>query len=236
MEKLNIEEQIKGLMLLVFDDAKIKSKKDNAYGLSKFLEPKVNIDQRTLTRYYNGYVKGKERDRRLPYDYNLESLSKYLGFNDFKAFCTNLESLSGKIILVKKNFELEKKLERIKRVAIVSCLILLIIAILFILKYYKKNCMIWVDDHYEKIRCSGLDNERKLDEVVLEKFIKVDVCQDSIFFIDDEPIIHYTRHNSVVDFFKSDGEHPVYEGVYTKPITNTIINSRVKPCDSIDTN
>ena len=95
--------------------------------------------------------------------------------------------------------------------------------------------MIWVDDHYEKIRCSGLDNEKKLDEVELKEFIQVEVCKDSIFFIDGEPVIHYTRHDNKIDFFKSDGEHPIYEGVYTDPITRTIIDSRVKPCDSVVT-
>jgi hypothetical protein len=234
MEELNNEEQIKGLMLLVFDKAKTESKKNKAYGLSKFLEPKVNIDKRTLTRYYNGYVLNREKDRRIPYDYNLNSLSQYLGFNDFEAYCSNLEGLKGKIILVEKNNELERKLDRIKKIASICCLILLIVAILFIHKYYKKNCMIWVDDHYEKIRCSGLDNEKKLDEVVLKNFRKIDVCKDSIFFKDGEAIIHYTRHNNIVDFFTDDGEHPIFENVYTDPITRTIINSRVKPCDNIN--
>ncbi|WP_299117089.1 hypothetical protein [uncultured Winogradskyella sp.] len=233
MEELNKEEQIKGLMLLVFDKAKRKSKKNRAYGLSKFLEPIVNIDQRTLTRYYNGYILNREKDRREPYNYNLDSLSIYMGFNDFVAYCSNSENLKGKIILIEKNNELEKKLDKIKKVASLSCLILLIVAVLFILKYYKKNCMIWVDNHYEKIRCSGLDNEKKLDEAVLKGFIKIEVCKDSIFFIGDEPIIHYTRHNNKIDFFTDAGEHPIYEGIYTNPITRTIINSRVKSCDSL---
>lgn len=226
------EEQIQGLMLLVFDKAKRESKKNSAYGLSRFLEPIVSIDQRTLTRYYNGYVLNRLAERKTPYDYNLDSLSKYWGFNDFMAYCSSSDNLNDKIVLIKENIELEKKLWKIKRIAIFSCFILLIIAVLFILKYYKKNCMIWVDDHYEKIKCSGLENEKKLDEVELKNFKKVDVCKDSIFIVDGEPVIHYTRHKNNIDFFTDEGEHPIYDGVYTNPITQTIIDSRVKPCDS----
>lgn len=66
----------------------------------------------------------------------------------------------------------------------------------------------------------------------LETFKKVDVCKDSIFFKNGEAIIHYTRHNNDIEFFTDIGEHPIYKGVFTDPITRTIIKSRVKPCDS----
>lgn len=236
MEETNEEEQIRGLILLVFNKAKLESKKNSAYGLSKYLETIVRIDGRTLTRYYNGYLLNREGDRIIPYEYNLDSLSDYLGFDNYIAYCSSLDNLKGKIDLIEINIELEKKIDRIKKTASISCIILSFIAVLFVLKYYKKNCMIWVDDHYEKIRCSGLDTERPLDKVALENFRKVNVCKDSIFFKHGEPIIHYTRHDNIVDFFTADGEHPIYQGVFTNPITETIIDSRVKDCDSINTN
>ena len=93
--------------------------------------------------------------------------------------------------------------------------------------------MIWIDDHYEKIRCSGLDNEKALDEILLRDFKMIWPCKDSTFFKNGKPIVHYTRHNNEIDFFTSVGEHPLFEGIFTKPITRTIIESRVKPCDSV---
>ena len=234
MKELNNEEQIKGLMLLVFDKAKTKSKKNNAYGLSKFLELKVGIDQRTLTRYYNGYILNRENEKRTPYDYNLDSLSQYLGFNDFEAYCSNLDRLKDKIILIEKNNELEKKLNRIKKIAFLCCLILFVVATLFILKYYKKNCMIWVEDHYEKIRCSGLDTEKPLDYETFENMKKITICQDSILTPKGRSITHYFKLNNKVEFFTYHGNHPVYEERTLKEITPRIIEKYIKSCDSID--
>lgn len=234
MKNLEKEEQIQGLVLLVFEKAKNESKKTKAYGLSKYLEPIIGIDSRSLTRYYNGYVLNRENEKKVPYDYNLDLLSEYLGFKDFRAFELKNECEEDKILLLKEKNIIERKLEKIKKMGLLASLGLSIIATIFILKYYKKNCIIWVDDHYEKIRCSGLDNEKELDYALLEKFKKKYVCKDSIFFKDGEPIIHYIRHKGEIEFFTYAGEHPIYKGIYTDPITRTIIESRVKPCDSIN--
>ncbi|WP_299522536.1 hypothetical protein, partial [Winogradskyella sp.] len=231
-EEINREEQIKGLILLVFDKAKRKSKKNKAYGLSKFLELIVDIDQRTLTRYYNGYILNREADRRTPYDYNLDTLSRYLGFNNFAGYCSNIENLKVKIALIEKNNELEKKLDKIKKIAFVCCLILLIVAFLFIHKYYKKNCMIWVEDHYEKIRCSGLETEKQLDVETLENLKKVTICRDSILTSKGKSITHYLKLNNKVEFFTYHGSHPIYEEKTLKEITPRIIERHVQACDS----
>ncbi len=232
------EELIQELLELVFEKAIKASKKTNAYGISKYLEEVLNskIDIRTFTRYFNGYYLNKEKEQKTISEHNLDILSEYLGYENYKKFELNRECEIEKKVLRREIIDINKKLSKIKRIGLLSSLVLLIVALLFISKYYKKNCMIWVDDHYEKIRCSGLDNEKGLNEIVLKKFKKICACKDSIFFKDGKPIVHYTRHDNKIEFFTSDGEHPLFEGVYTNPITRTIIESRVKPCDSTKMN
>ncbi|NMH87649.1 hypothetical protein [Flavivirga algicola] len=229
------EELIRELLELVFVKAIKASKKTSAYGISKYLEEVLDskIDKRTFNRYYKGYYLNEKEEQRNISEYQLNILSEYLGYENYKKFELNREGEIEKKILREEIIDINKKLNKIKRTGLLSSLILLIIALLFISKYYKKNCMIWVEDHYEKIRCSGLDNEKKLDEVILVEFKKVCVCKDSTFFEDGKPLIHYTRHDNKTEFFTSDGEHPIFEDVYTNPITRTIIESRVKPCDSM---
>lgn len=228
------EELIQNLFELVFEKAKNDSKETKPYGISRYLQNvfKEKIKERTLTRYYDGYILKKEDEKRTPNKYSLDILSNYLGYGDFNKFDLNSECEIEKKKIRKEKSKIEKELSAVKRIGFIIIIILLSISTLFILKYYKKNCMIWVKDHYEKIRCSGLESEKKLDETVLKNFIKAEVCKDSIFFRNGEAVIHYTRYNNVVDFFKQAGEHPIYKGVYTDPITLRIIDSRVKPCES----
>jgi len=186
ISELQRDSLIQELIELVIEKAKKDSKKTKRYGLSIYLEGIINIDRRTIIRYYNGYILNRKKDRKTPYDYNLDVLCSYINLENFDAFGVNSESKIEKGILKKEIRKIEKKLYNVKRVGLISSMILLMISTLFILKYYKKNCMIWVDDHYEKIRCTGLENEKKLDKVVLKNFTKVDVCKDSSFFENDD--------------------------------------------------
>ena len=224
-EELKKEDLIKELMKLVFKKVKKDSKETTPYGISQYLNKKLNnkINERTLTRYYGYYIQSNGEKTTPNNDY-LDLLSKYLDFKDFKDFEVRKE-------YEKENKKLKERLKRIKKISILLIAILLFISILFIVKYYKKNCMIWTGNKYEKIRCSGLDMEKKLDLVVLKNFKKVDVCKDSIFFKNGEPIKHYLRYKNKVEFFTHPGEHPIYDGKFLHPITKTIIDNHVKPCD-----
>ena len=232
------EKLIEKFLELVFLKAEVDSDKNSAYGISKYLSELLNykISHRTLTRYYNDYIIKKNKQRKTPTDYNLNVLSEYLGSESFEKFNRNIQIEIEKGKLREEKRELQRRLNKVKLIGLFSSLVLLVISTFFVTKYFKKNCMIWVEDHYEKIRCSGLENEKKLDEVELMNFKKIEVCKDSIFFKEGEPVIHYTRHKNIIDFFTDEGEHPIYDGIYTNPITQTIIDSRVKDCDSLDVN
>lgn len=228
----NKEDLIQELILNVFEKAKNESKKNNSFGLSSHLsktilrEFNINISVQTFNRYYKSYIL-KEKDKNAPNEDTKDVFSKYLEYKNFKDFEVRRE-------YEKIKNDLENKIIKMQKIGISSIIVLLIIASIFISKYYKKNCMIWVDDHYEKIRCSGLDMEDILDPVRLNKFKKVEVCKDSIFFKNGKPIKHYLRHNNEIEFFTYPGKHPVYEDKFLNEVTLRIKENYVKPCDSIN--
>lgn len=216
------------LIKKVFKKSKDESGQDTPYGLSKHLEDvfdktKIKLKLLTFERYYNGYILNGKKIK--PNKETKDALSKYIEYVDFIDFCDKNKCYNEKKQITKKLLW-----------SILANFILLIFSIFYFIRSNEEKCMVWVGDHYEKIKCSGIENEKELDEVELRNFTKVEVCKDFSFFENGEPIIHYTRHNNITDFFTDEGEHPIYCGVYTNPITQTIINSRVKRCDSSDIN
>ncbi|MEO4005710.1 hypothetical protein [Flavobacterium sp. CAU 1735] len=91
-----------------------------------------------------------------------------------------------------------------------------------------KNCMVWMEDHYEKIDCNDPEINGysvKLDEELLEHFRKVSYSDTLTFFnLYGKPLIWYSKSNGVYELFTYHGLHPVTEKTL-KPITYTIINN-----------
>lgn len=220
------ELMVDDLIKRVFEKAKIESGQDNPYGLSKYLEEKfdntgVRLKLLTFERYYNGYISNGKKIK--PNKETKDALSKFLGYIDYVDFCNK-----------NKCYEEKKRLSKKLMWSIIANSMLLILSVFYFIKNGEENCMVWVGDRYERVKCTGADFEKPFDEVEQKKFIKVEMCKDSTFFVNGEPVIHYTRHNNEFDFFTDEGEHPIYCGVFTHPITQTIIDSRVKPCDSLN--
>jgi len=91
-----------------------------------------------------------------------------------------------------------------------------------------KNCMVWLEDHYEKIDCNDPEIKGEiltLDEKQLEHFRKVSYSDTLTFFdLYGNPLIWYSKSNGVYELFTDHGLHPVTQKTL-KPITNTIINN-----------
>ncbi len=91
-----------------------------------------------------------------------------------------------------------------------------------------KNCMVWMEDHYEKIDCNDPEINGysvKLDEELLEHFRKVSYSDTLTFFnLYGKPLIWYSKSNGVYELFTYHGLHPV-TGKTLKPITETIRNN-----------
>lgn len=213
-------ELVQELMELVFEKAKTESKKKTIHGLAKYLSNKLmedfqfSIDINTFTRYYKGYILNKG-GKQSPTDDVLNVLCQYLEHKDFKDFETKIECEIVKKRLRKEIFHQEEKYKKLISISLVVGLLLLGTLSFFISKYYKKNCMIWVEDHYEKIRCSGLENERKLDEVVLLKMREIKNplrCEHEMW---------YDKTDNKVTFFTYSGKHPT-NGKTLKSVTEHI--------------
>jgi len=213
--------EIKELLLKVFTQAEEESKETQAYGLSQYLNKKLDdrINERTLTRYYNGYVLNNEQERKKPTRYNLDILSQYLGCKNYRDF------------LSKKNTRKNLGIYKIQTItSIIFNILLVIVLSFFISKYYKKNCMIWVGDHYEKIRCSGIGNEEELDPIRLKKLRKITVCRDTIFFKNSKARIWYDKTDNVRTYFSYYGINPE-NGKSLHDITQPIIDNHIPKCD-----
>ncbi len=91
-----------------------------------------------------------------------------------------------------------------------------------------KNCMVWLEDHYEKIDCNDpeINGEiQSLDEQLLKHFRKVSYSDTLTFFdLYGNPLIWYSKTNGYYELFTHHGLHPVTEKTL-KPITHTIINN-----------
>ncbi|WP_422350010.1 hypothetical protein [Flagellimonas sp.] len=228
------EELIQELMELVFEKAQKESKKKPIHGLAKYLSDRFeesfqfNIDVNTFTRYYKGYI-SKEKEKQSPTDDVLNALCQYLDHKDFKDFEIKSECEIVKRKLRKEITRQEEKYKKMISMSLVIGVLLLGTLSFFISKYYKKNCMIWVEDHYEKIRCSGLENERKLNEVELQKMRKIipEICEHELW---------YDKTDNKVTFFTYYGKHPT-NGKTLKRVTEHICEIHIlKPRDSSEAN
>ncbi len=96
-----------------------------------------------------------------------------------------------------------------------------------------KECMQWNNDHYEEVVCVGKkigfsninpifeSNEDLLD------FKKIDVCDTTTFFKDNQPIVWYIKQHGECEYFNAPGLHPI-SGKPLHPITKYMIAKHVK--------
>ncbi len=214
------EELIQELIELVFEKAQKESKKKPIHGLASYLSTKFlenfqfSIDVNTFTRYYKGYIL-KNGKRQVPTDDVLNALCQYLDYTGFKDFEMKSEEGIVQRALRREIKALKKRMERITFIGLIGAVFLLGVLGFFVSKYYKKNCMVWMGDHYAKIRCSGLENERKLDEVVLLKMQKIENPQQC------KHDLWYDKSDNKVSFFTYFGEHPT-NGKTLKQVTEHI--------------
>lgn len=95
-----------------------------------------------------------------------------------------------------------------------------------------KECIQWNDDHYEEVVCEGNKigfadvnpifdkNEDLLD------FKKIEVCDTTTFFKNDQPIVWYIKQDGKCEYFNAPGLHPI-SGKPLRPITKHIIATHV---------
>jgi len=222
IKKIKNEVLIENLMALVFKKTVEDSNATTGYGISKYLFHAMDeeIAERTLLRYYDGYILKKEGEKTKPNAYNLDALSGYLGFENFSDF-----SLQKKSATKKESISLNKKLSLIGSTIIVSCI--------GYITYdsTKENCMIWVDNtHYETVSCEekGALESISKDMYVLENFKRIAPDSTYAFFkIDGKENLWYGKNSKGdLEYFTSHGKHPVTDGTLKK-ITPYMIKNHI---------
>lgn len=96
-----------------------------------------------------------------------------------------------------------------------------------------KECIQWQTDHYEYVDCNSNTSQGFL-EIPIEpaeeqkaRLKKIEVNENTTFFVNDKPVVWYSKVNGVPEYFNSHGFHPI-TGKPLKPITKYMINKWVK--------
>ncbi|TRX21770.1 hypothetical protein FNW25_15655 [Flavobacterium franklandianum] len=97
-----------------------------------------------------------------------------------------------------------------------------------------KNCMVWVENHYEAVEYDKVKNTSKvihLNQDVLDNFKKITVCDTTTFFKNgdtDNPLVWYgkSQDKKQYEYFNQPGLHPETEKTL-KPISKYIINKYI---------
>ncbi|CAM4103854.1 hypothetical protein FLAN108750_10460 [Flavobacterium antarcticum] len=98
----------------------------------------------------------------------------------------------------------------------------------------KKKCMQWQKDHYIAVDCEtkstgilDLYTTMPLNNELLN-LRKIQVCDTTIFFRHNKPVVWYSKTNNNLEFFNGPGFHPE-NGKVLKPITFYMIHTHIKP-------
>ncbi|MBP4140121.1 hypothetical protein [Flavobacterium geliluteum] len=120
---------------------------------------------------------------------------------------------------------LKKSKGTIISVALIFCLISAVIYFAF----FKKDCMQWSGDHYERVDCNlkvegfvQLNSVEPFDESKFE-LKKINLSDTTTCFKNGEALIWYAKTANGVDFFNTHGRHPENDNPL-RPVTQYILN------------
>ncbi|AUC86562.1 hypothetical protein CW731_15295 [Polaribacter sp. ALD11] len=219
---------IKALVTDFFNEIEKKELKKNKNAQAIFwveeLQEVTSIDKNYIsvkkaTRLYNKYVEEKENVIvKEPNKYLLDFMSLYLGYNSYEKYKSsktlNKEIFKPEKKAIYKKIEVEKTSLRKYKNYIIGVLVLLIFPVFFFInKYTNSNtetCIIWTENHFEKSSCASktaIDNS--IFNIDIENFEKIEVTEDTPFFIDGNPKVWYGKSaTGKIEFFSNRGIHP----------------------------
>lgn len=125
------------------------------------------------------------------------------------------------------------KTSRNKKIALVAAVLLFGAMSGFIIhKTIEKHCMVWREDHFEKIECeqstiSSIAGIEKINPYNEELFAqqKIIPTDTTTFFKNGQSSVYYLLTDNKIEFFKQPGPHPVYSDRKLRRITKTIIRN-----------
>lgn len=226
---------IKKLLFEVFKKAGVQTGNSSKNGRAKRLETIFSEDFKTpiSAKSLVGYLEEKHEPR-------LEirnAMAKFLGYEDYEDFVINVSETEKEdkhsvnsipdreIVIGEKGYS--------RKVILSLGVLLSSIGVYFGFIKEENNCMVWVKDHFEKSACNGQVLEFKINQTELENFRQVSVCDTTKFFEKYDAIVWYDKYNNKMEYFTYYGKNPL-NGRTLRPITQTIIDNHVKPCDGIE--
>lgn len=94
----------------------------------------------------------------------------------------------------------------------------------------KESCMYWAEDHYEPVSCNQKFKDTlivALDSVKLHQFKKI--TQPDTITARAKGHVWYVKVDNGIEFYTSDGYHPIYHQKRLRPVTDYIIYKYVRP-------
>lgn len=233
---METEKVYRDIVIAAFKKAEEEYVNDKKYKLSEYIadqieeKSNIRITSRTFVHYYEKYINKKEGIA-TPKHENIEHLCVFLGYDSYEDY-VNQNPEEAIIQTPPKEYFPKRDKNRIAIWTLVITIVGLTLYNQITSNLISNECMIWVTDHYEPIKCSGKRGETALDQETLEGMKQIDLCKDDTFFLpNDEPIVWYDKHHNKLTFFTKEGIHPT-NGRTLKPITQYIINKYAQECGS----
>jgi len=127
---------------------------------------------------------------------------------------------------------------RPRKIALVSAAVLLFggMSGFIIHKTNEKQCMVWRENHYERIDCQQSTIHALMDVDKIQPYNEELFAQEKIiptdtttFFKNGKAVVYYLKKDKRYEFFKQPGFHPIYNDKKLRHITTRIL-SRWKSC------
>ncbi|WP_282087082.1 hypothetical protein [Aquimarina algiphila] len=243
-------EEFKKIVALCY----IKAKNDNPLASSKTALAKIisiriteneeddgdDKHYKTLSNYYEYFF--NEGKKYTPSDSIINKLLSYLRYDSIDQFLKNqpidedyLKEVPFVDYKTKDRKEQEDAPEEeggegnkwFKKIIISVSITTPIIALLYFgIDWGQKDCMIWKEDHYEKITCGENSLNISYNQKVLENFKKVKKDTVEIFFKNGDPLYWYSKTDGEIELFTDKGNHPV-SGKKLQEISERIVRKYV---------
>jgi len=156
------------------------------------------------------------------------------GKEEEKALAAETPLQPEKQNMVQTIIKFKSNVSRPRKIALASLAVILFggMSGFIIHKTTEKQCMVWKDDHFERIDCEqstisslmGIDKIHPYNEELFEQQ-KIIPTDTTTFFKNGESAVYYLQTDNKLEFFKQPGFHPVYNDRKLRRITKTIIKN-----------
>lgn len=211
-----------------FEKALKETYKESLNGRAEYLseyileEFRYTISPKSLIRYF--------KRQSTPNMEVLNALSGYLGYSNYQHYLLkNNEVASPSEQLPASEVTKSIIFERGRKRTILATTLLVILIITGYAGFLqgKEDCMVWMEDHYEKTSCTGSEMEQSLNQEILENLKKIEVTDTTEFFRNGKVQVWYEKTDGELEFFSYYGIHPE-NGKTLKPITPYMIEKYVR--------